>query len=861
MKIIARRLLALFGLVILYSSSTVQARNQLDQSLSSSLSGQAAVTPAYCLVQHRIGVISLTIQNNGTFGFYRNFFSGGRDCFTGDRISFGCEYPRRSSLESLYYGALWVGAVVGNDSIVTTGMAEPGNNLEFHPDASPLGDMIHRSLLNPDAPEFKDAISDEDYIAVYYDTLQGASRDFLSNRPHAPLYIEVTQKSYAWSYSYAEDIILIDLSIKNIGIRNLKEVYVGIFMDGNVGYNPGYPFDDLTGFVETYPFKTSCLDYEDKVYVAWMGDNNGDPIDGQFVEDAGIDFMRKSAPHVTGTRVLRVANEDLKPSYNWWIASSNPTYDFGPRFKNNPRDFKTGGLGNPAGDRNKYYLMKNGEIDYDMSHTMTVGSLDQTWLYPSRAVAYYVSRGMDTKYLLSFGPFDIRTSESIPLTFAYFGGENFHNDAGNGKFLGFNPDRFRDHLDFSDLMTNARWASWIFDNPGVDTDGDGFSGNFIVCVLDSTLIDSQWYPLVAETTFFTGDGVPDFRGAAPPPAPDFSLRPTVAGIHVQFNGQRSERSKDFLTNRADFEGFNVYVSRDERISSYSLYATFDYRNFDKFVWNRYNFPVGKYELHDLPYTEEELRCMYGSSCDDSFFDPNQYGPGNPFSPEGFPDSIFYFAPHGGNASQFGLSSPIKKVYPEALNPPPGTNLDTLSDDYLTNEGNLKYYEYEITIENLLPTVPYWVSITAFDYGSPKAELGPLETALNINTQMIYPAGSENQLSGEDKKVFVYPNPYRIDGNYRSKGFEGRIEFNQPSNRVREIHFVNLPPNCIIRIFSLDGDLIKELSHNKDPLNPNSSHAIWDIISRNTQEIVSGLYYWVVEDPNGKIQMGKLVIIM
>jgi hypothetical protein len=34
-----------------------------------------------------------------------------------------------------------------------------------------------------------------------------------------------------------------------------------------------------------------------------------------------------------------------------------------------------------------------------------------------------------------------------------------------------------------------------------------------------------------------------------------------------------------------------------------------------------------------------------------------------------------------------------------------------------------------------------------------------------------------------------------------------------------------------------------------------------VITRNTQRVVSGLYYWSVEVPGGETQIGKLVIIM
>ena len=47
----------------------------------------------------------------------------------------------------------------------------------------------------------------------------------------------------------------------------------------------------------------------------------------------------------------------------------------------------------------------------------------------------------------------------------------------------------------------------------------------------------------------------------------------------------------------------------------------------------------------------------------------------------------------------------------------------------------------------------------------------------------------------------------------------------------------------------------------DPSDVSSSYDSWNLITRNTQLTVSGLYYWVVESPDGSTQMGKLVIIM
>ncbi len=189
------------------------------------------------------------------------------------------------------------------------------------------------------------------------------------------------------------------------------------------------------------------------------------------------------------------------------------------------------------------------------------------------------------------------------------------------------------------------------------------------------------------------------------------------------------------------------------------------------------------------------------------------------------------------------------------------NPDSARPEELTEDGYLKYFEYEFVIEDLLPTVPYWVNVTAFDFGSPSSGLPSLESSVTVGAKSAYPLSSADEVAQKDLKVIVYPNPYRIDAGYRSLGYEGRTELDRPDDRVRAIHFANLPPKCTIRIFTLDGDLVREIEHNYAPSDPNASHETWNLITRNTQLVVSGLYYWTVESEDGETQIGKLVIIM
>jgi len=217
---------------------------------------------------------------------------------------------------------------------------------------------------------------------------------------------------------------------------------------------------------------------------------------------------------------------------------------------------------------------------------------------------------------------------------------------------------------------------------------------------------------------------------------------------------------------------------------------------------------------------------------------------------------------------YASTTPIKKVYPQAPKPPVlqadsirilfPNGADTL---YLTEDGFIKFYEYEYTFEGLLPTVPYWINVTAFDYGSPKSGLAALETSPTLLPVVNYALPSSTAIDEEGLEVFVYPNPYREDEAYRARGFEDRARSGLPDDRTRLVHFANLPPKCIIRIYSLDGDLVREISHDFDLADPLSNHDTWDLITRNSQQAVSGLYYWTVEDDTGNTQIGRFALIM
>ncbi|MEA1979520.1 MAG: hypothetical protein U9N54_00910, partial [candidate division Zixibacteria bacterium] len=817
---------------------------------------KAQAVSNFCVTQHDISNIILAVQNQGKIGFsYHDRLMLYTDCFTGKVIVPSCEFPKGSFLDNLQYVGLWVGGIKNSDtlvSIVTDGHPW-GRSDEFFTDPSSDGTLRKKSIFDENSNQYKDLISEQDISFSYVDTLfRYHTFDDIDLRPHEPLYIKVTHNSYAWSYEYAQDFILFDLLIENIGNKRIDDVYLGMYMKSFFGYfEHAYAYATLSGFLENYPSNYGCK-YKDTLNMAWLTHRDGIAVEGEYIDYVKRigNFPYKSNRSVIGLKLLNNSDDNLKFSYNWWVRSvfdetSYENYYFGPQTKKNYRNFRSGYNGYPLGDRDMYFLLRNGEIDYDQAYTSQIETYDQVWVYDhNRAATNIISSAYVSliSTLQSIGPLTLTPGSSTNLSFALVCGENFHTDPNNINNLPHNPDKYMANVDFSDLAKNAMWASWIYDNPGIDTDGNGFYGKYRVCAIDSVKTESGWVTTKADTQFYEGDGVPDWRAAGPPPPPVFWLEPQNNSIKVCFNGERSETEKDFMTGIIDFEGYHIWIGRDDRETSLSVIASYDRYNFDKYVWNDNLLPEPNYQLKGNPLTLEQLRCLYGNGCDDSLFNPLDYIRHNPYIHPDFPDSIFIFLPHHHNTSEFGVTTPITKVYPNAVNPN-SIHPDSLTDEHYTEDGYFKYYEYQFMVNNLLPTVPYYFNVTAFDQGSQKTGLSPLETSKTLDIQFTYPLSPGTSLIDDNRKVYIYPNPYIIDAGYRDKSYEGRNHDILPNDKVRAIHFNNLPAKCVIRIFSLDGDLVRQMTHDFDEADPNKLQHEWNLVSRNRQLVVSGIYYW------------------
>ena len=828
--------------------------------------GGTAETPFTTTRVHRIGNVAFCVTN---YGFFGSQSRGLRDACTGVSAP-SWEFPISSGVEYLFQGALWVGAVKGTDTLVSVGADGWTSTNEMFPRKFPEGDIVtrtNRPFLRPPSNSLcpvvtftPDAVSEQDYVAQYSDTLgQLAGVGGEETRGHIPLGLWVTQKSYSWSFDYAQDFILMEIEVRNVSRDLLKDMYMGIYMDKDVGSVSGGSIfdDDITGFTH-WVESPAGHGYRDTVNLAWIADNDGDPRFGQ--------YYFASVTGVTGTRVVQ-APGNLKFSFNWWVSNANANQDWGPNKRDSKVIFTAGNLGTPSGDIAKYAIMANGEFDYPQWESAIDHRADG-WLPPvsNAGLAIDLANGFDTRYLLSFGPFDLPPDSALPLTIALISGADFHTDPRNyGFFDPGDPAPWLANLNQEDLARNALWAGWVYDTPGFDTDGDGYRGDY-------RLIEG-------DTAWYRGDGVADYQGPPPPPSPAVLRYTTQAGkITLRWNGKFTESTKDPFSFKSDFEGYRVYMSRTQQLEDFALVTQRDNINY---VRRRYQRASNRWLVTDTPFTLDSLQILYNDLVD------SVYG-FTPFLPDSFkictvPEALreivlddvdpskldtFYYCFERFDANtkvndtsmaylvdSLGkeVTGIIRKVYPLA---DPNDSITVLPSGEEVLWAN---YEYETVIDGLQLAEPVFLAVTAFDFGNPAADLSSLESSPTANAVEIWPINSAEVVKEERPKPGVYPNPYRLADDYNGAHWENPRGLEPDPERNRKVTFTNIPDTCTISIWSLDGDLVQKLDHAAHPLSSEASVAVWNLITRNTQAVKTGIYVYSIESRFGT-DVGKRVII-
>ena len=826
-SIIIRYILpALLFTTCLLAAASMEARESSDADRLSKLESIEDILVWDGSGIHTVGRLQMHVCNWGAFGSY----AGDPNWqLISDYPS--AQWPANSGVEYLYIAGLWVGARKGGVPVVSTAAF---NTFEFIPSNDPI-DRIYSAFEGmtggarlPGPPDDDgDGIADEDWLNGRDDDGDGLiDEDFaaigkqmfaceftdddpktiLLNPEHTPLGLFVRQESYQWEEDDYADFVGVEYKIENYRGELIEDVYIGFMADCDVGsrLNDNRHNDDMTALFEgTVCPRRGEREVPVRISVAYFYDDDGD--EGVAPGYFGVLFLGHDTDPLGETAPRHVGFT----AYNSF--ASNLDYEDG---------------GDPTNDFQRYELMSK------------------------RGKEESTKTPRDYRMLMSTGPFrSIEPGDALTLQVAFVIGRGFDEmleTAGNAA-LTFQGSWF--NID-GDQETGKEGKETPLYGPvgpietdscdAVDEIKDAAKGEIIWINADCRLEDELWN----DTQCFKGDASKsDYQtgvdgketqvkwlvGTAPPP-PNLRVVPGDGKVTLLWD-DFSEVTPDVSTLEYDFEGYRIWRADG---------------------WQR---PIGTNEMtgpsQELWQLLEERDYENGVSPDIEFRIPFSEGGWRyePLLNVEMRDEIIEMFEEG------ILHAPFDTVpCPPGLTNEECDTLEAMARYNLGFDEGAQYYKYvDNTVHN---GMHYFYSVTAYDHllvgGIP---VGPgLYGYPSSNFIYTSPLSDAQEAAGfDEREVYVVPNPATTESMD-----PWRLESNQDDPTGIKVEFRNLPAcRSTIRIYTVSGDLVEVLYHDGS-----SGSLAWDLVSRNGQDVTSGIYLFSMEPEDGAFPrtLGKFIII-
>ncbi len=757
-----------------------------------------------------------------------------------------------------------------------------------------------------------DGLIDEDFgqvgnqmfVLTNYDNTALAQEFFPD---HTPMNLEMVQTTFQWENDQVDDFVGFDYKITNVGVTDVQRVYVGFFADSDIGPRSAdsVALDDMAG--SWRGFVRGSDGGWVPVEVGYMWDNNPDgPLDGYFgilFLGHDIDPTGNKAPTKIGLRTFQKFQGSTAFEQGGDPTNDDEAYQL---MSASPEDWDQDTIDGKEADFR--FLVSAGPFDLlepDDTLNFQVGMVVGPGLGDLFGAPGLLSNCAEAA-LTWYGIF----LDLIPDQPQHEGsaivevGEN-----GRETMLcreDFDPPEAWDNFwpDFGD--TSCVSVEWLLSQETVSPD-DQFvypPGTTRVCAMfnmdncfecqrqlgwdcnDSSIELGVWNcndPNATSKPGCTGiDGAETqihwLVGMAPPP-PGLRIWSGDSRVHV-FWDDDSEITPDIRLQAVDFESYRIWradnwdrphgssVINGPESTLWQLINEFDLVN--NYVVYRDaggvtimdTIPLGANTgLDVIAYTPRVLSDPLFDGLAEAMNDvvindptgtlstrPNLRNSSGAIVPafsglarwESYPDVLdtFFAVAYRAEDLANGVVEKHSTRYYEYI------------DDEIHN-GFLYFYSVTATDHALLP------SNNDFDITLPVGPgLGGDPGSSFANTT----PGTESQ-TAEDRaangaNIYVFPNPATRDAlaEYQEMAPSG----DDPTG-VR-ITFTNLPDaNNTIQIFTVSGDLVQTIPHNGLG---GVGHISWNLMSRNGQEIVSGVYLYTVQSDDSAFDdfIGKFVVV-
>jgi len=744
------------------------------------------------------------------------------------------QFPPGSGVEYLFGAGIWVGAKMGDDPTphVSTALYQtefrpsilpvdtiyesyegyPGGTRFFNDDGDT--DPFGRPRIDEEIHDGKDndgdglidedfaAVSQQMYTCVYRDDTSEALNTFAE---HVPMGIEVVQKSFAWGVPGSDNFIGLEFTIKNSGRKDLRDVYLGFLCDADAGPEGVESFwtDDRAGLVladSTIGGGTACPERL-RLMIGETHDADGDGgrTEGWF----GAMFLGHTTDP-TGTKAPPTVGMT-----SFRFVSGGAAYER---------------CGDPNNDYQRYDLLSSNQIG------CRPGQLTAT-------------QNADYRIFFGTGPFkELKRGEKLTFQVAFVIGNGrlgmIRNAFAaqrvfNGAYQDLDNDPTTGVLGKETCLTAEPGKEWVFDYVRH-------------CGLPDTLRERPEYrPILI--------AAPDCAGANKKQYADFDCDPCT-GINgketsVRWMGASTPPCPQVAM---DFPDYEQYPCHTLKIDGKTGAVTPDKIRgpcvrivpLDNAVVIRWN---NASELVPDPLSKKYDFAGYRVWKAEQWDRPvGSTGPG----PELWSLLADYRLPKylDGRAQQLNLALARNPAWADMV---PCDTVSASKKLYLYPVG---YYEHRD--EHVLNGFTYFYSVTAFDMNETGAKDPITGEKVRISldcrhvaseVQAVVPRTDPVDGVGD---VYVVPNPY-----YGSAEWD--LVPNPKDPTGTHVDFMNLPKGrWTIRVFTLSGDLVRILNNDG---NRDVGQTKWDLVSRNGQDVVSGIYLYVVESQYGN-QTGKLVLL-
>jgi len=832
------------------------------------------------------------------------------------------EWPAGSGQDYLFAAGLWVGALdpSGIPHVTTSVRPDREFSPELTPDDAcapvpleqvadvresyegiPAGNRIISSSVDPDddgdgtvdedfpngIDDDRDGLCDEDFGAVGQQML---ACEYFDNIPqtrqqqpeHVPLGIRVRQTSYSWATPGQNDFVGMDYRITNISGRSLRNVMVGIFADmdcGNRAVND-YWEDDQVGLVNrVIEYQGSSGELVRRpLQMAYTYDNPDNP-------DRPEEHQNGDVPGYFGCMFL---NHTTDPS-----GATAPRHVGITSFKFFSGEASFAAGGDPDNDAQRYQLMTDPALD--PGSPVESGGIG---MEPRS------SRALDYRILMATGPFLTLLPEST-LTVSV--GWVMGNRLGQGNTIGAGGS----------LIENAITAQQVFDGVYTDLDGSLYTGqcgketclrsftgvSFVYQIPESSVCRVRfwnsippgderyegllpWDPLLPcdqqqRGRFLCLDapvtpGDPPTTHCASEDLRDVAVEASCVYVDLDCDvntGQNgSERPVNWVA--ASPLPSPVYAGQDGRGEPRDFLDHYRTGR-DSARVSAWFFPGDRRVTLKWNNFAEMVRDAQRGNLKEfvGYRIYKAYGWERPLGTNGPGRDLWALLGEWrldpGDSPARPLQELIDPTAPVVLtqNVRVTWNHDTRSvmRDSSSTESDTLFAvgRYSFVDSNVLNGFAYFYSIAPVSIvpGATSAlDIVLVSTPNAQNVQVVYPRGDAQS---DQRHVIVVPNPYKAHAEWDLVPRE-----EDPSGT--KVTFMNLPrTKGTIRIFSLAGDLVRilpfdgkppeDLQYGKDPVARGAGAVSWNLISRNGQRIVSGVYLYSVETELGR-DLGRFVVI-